>query len=75
MDTNQIVSTEPPRGLQNVFQFKKFFHRIPTMVQRVKNLTAGVPDVAQWLINPISIHKNSGLIPGLIQQVKDPALL
>ena len=35
----------------------------------------GVPFVAQQLTNPASIHENSGLIPGLAQWVKDPALL
>ena len=35
----------------------------------------GIPVVAQWLINPIRNHEVVGLIPGLTQPVKDPALL
>ena len=31
--------------------------------------------MAQWVMNPTSIHEDVGLSPGLVQEVNDPVLL
>ena len=41
---------------------------------RSKRQTRGVPVVAQWLTNPTRNPEVVGLIPGLAQWVRDPAL-
>ena len=39
-----------------------------------KTQKVGVPIVAQQLVNQTSVYEDSGSIPGLAQQVKDPVL-
>ena len=41
---------------------------------RIQRKESGVRVVAQWLTNPTRNHEVPGLIPGLAQGIKDPAL-
>ena len=46
-----------------------------TLIIVLKKIIQGVPDMAQWLLNPTRYHEVVGSLPGLAQWVKDPALL
>ena len=43
--------------------------KIPAFNKHVE----GVPIVAQWVMNPTSIHEDVDSFPGLAQWVKNPA--
>ena len=61
----------------NFMLLKKTDHKFQDFISdyiRIKDLSFGVPVVAQWLTNPTRNHEVAGSVPALAQWVNDPAL-
>ena len=67
MKTNELVTLIYMDESPNI--------RLSEDIKLHKNMYVRVSIVAQQVKNPTSIHDDAGLIPGIPQWVKDPALL
>ena len=66
-----VNSTPSDKGLVPLH----LFHTLSFQMFCCRNINVGVPFVAQWVKNLTSVHEDVGLIPGLAEWVKNPALL
>ena len=80
-DSIQPLAWEPPYTVGPALKILYISEAFAKKHQRHNSIVSldlgieGLPVVAQWVKNPISIHEDAGSIPGLTQGVKNLVLL
>ena len=72
--TKGVQSLQQPARSRKPLHYLLLFGSGKVKMPFTLDPSLGVPVVAHQITNPTSIHEEAGLILGLIQQVKDPAV-